>query len=1111
MDIKITKQLATLEDLAVGSGSVVQERNGVPLTLTKIDLLTNAILASDTGASRVGTSDGFTVQEELTALKNAAPGSSDPDYTLVIGVIGDSLSVANTLQETSWPQLFQDYINQSGGDIRVVNYSQNSQTFKKANEDAEFGTETAREALISAAPDIILCALGVVDVDANELNRSITDLKADAAAFYSAISAALPTATVIQLRNHCFDTSSNATSTALKNKDVLPYFMQRRTSGILAGAYCSEILSDDISIDQQTRFNQTTDFYDYISNLSQVNFVFDINYWKIARAGLLGSDSLNPATYGKVLMCGYVAKALIDNTISTDWGRLGGDKNYPTWYNPDLVLDSVMDPNDNWTYISGDLGPHHAVNLTSLYKDIAPNVWYLPNKTSVSIEKRTITTGQPFTLAVYNGPSNLALFPSIDGGAFDLNDPSLQLTSSGSGVVSLTDAVPPGTYVFRYRCGSEVYGPYTFVFEGGGTTSGTLAVVDGGTGANNAAGARANLNVYSTDEVDILTDGAPLFKIAVIGDSLSTENALAEHAWPSLMQKYINNSGGYCRVVNYARNSFTFAEASTDINAFDGRTALQAVIDEKPNVVICAFGVVDVIANEAGKSLSTLQAEAASFYSALKAGLPNAKLCHAEQTAYDKVNATSTALKNKDVLPYFMQRRTSGILADSYCSEMLTDNISSSIQTNMNNGVSFYSYIENLADVDHMFEIDYWKIARVGLLGPDGLHPASFGKVLQCGYVINQLVAQFVDPFFAKLRVKNYETWYNADALLDGIINKNDNWSFQYFPTAGQDHAVNLNSLYKDVAPTSWYLPYKTSVSIPRTTYEAGQPFLISFNNGPPLQDVIPSVDGGAFDAGDPSLTLTVVGNGSVAIIDPIAPGTYTFRYKCGVEVYGPYTFVFNAGSSSSGTLAVADGGTGATTAIGARTNLDVHSKAESDNIYLNESDNLSDLPNKATARTNLQVYSEAQVDSLISGVSGGITQATADARYLNESSNLSDLASASTARSNLGVNQTGPNSVSYNTGWTTGDTLNYRTPRYYKDHNGRVHLEGCVKRTSGTGPNPFTLPVGYRPSKSLGFVVPLSGSPVVILVEFDGDIDASEYTTNGELLFLDGISFMAT
>jgi len=44
MTIKITKQLATMEDLAIGTGTVIQERNGVPLTLNKINF--TAIVSS---------------------------------------------------------------------------------------------------------------------------------------------------------------------------------------------------------------------------------------------------------------------------------------------------------------------------------------------------------------------------------------------------------------------------------------------------------------------------------------------------------------------------------------------------------------------------------------------------------------------------------------------------------------------------------------------------------------------------------------------------------------------------------------------------------------------------------------------------------------------------------------------------------------------------------------------------------------------------------------------------------------------------------------------------------------------------------------------------------
>ena len=606
--------------------------------------------------------------------------------------------------------------------------------------------------------------------------------------------------------------------------------------------------------------------------------------------------------------------------------------------------------------------------------------------------------------------------------------------------------------------------------------------IDGGTNWELAptraqVDAKANqATTYTKAESDALVAGTPLFKIAVIGDSLCTENALAEHAWPSLMQKYINNSGGDCRVVNYARNSFTFAEASTDVNAFDGRTALQAVIDEKPNVVMCAFGIVDVIANDAGKTLAALKSDAQSFYSELRTGLPDAQFCQVEQVAYDKVNATRTALTNNDVLPYFMQRATSGILAGSFCSEILSNSINSTIQTNINNGVEFYSYIQGLPEVDYLFEIDYWKIARIGLTGPDGLHPATFGKILQSGYAITELVNNTVDPFFAKLRVKNYESWYNPDDLIDGIINKTANWNFQYFARSGQDHAVNLSTLYKEVAPTVWYLPYKTSVSIPRLSYDAGQPFLVSLFNGPPGQVVLPSIDGGAFDANNPTLDLTISGCGSVSIIDPVTPGTYTFRYKCGPEIYGPYTFVFNSGGSA-GTLAISDGGTSATSAVGARTNLDVYSTAES--------------------------------DALGGGGVDAYTKTESDARFLNEASSLTDLNSANVARAALGLTQDGPLTPSLASGWTDGGT-SYKSPQYYKDHNDRVYLEGAVKRTSGSGTTCFTLPFGYRPSGGVGFVTPIQGQPKVMLVNSDGTVELADYTTNNDLAFLDGISFMA-
>tara|TARA_R110000868_G_scaffold297506_1_gene557860 strand:- start:2380 stop:2763 length:384 start_codon:yes stop_codon:yes gene_type:complete len=78
--------------------------------------------------------------------------------------------------------------------------------------------------------------------------------------------------------------------------------------------------------------------------------------------------------------------------------------------------------------------------------------------------------------------------------------------------------------------------------------------------------------------------------------------------------------------------------------------------------------------------------------------------------------------------------------------------------------------------------------------------------------------------------------------------------------------------------------------------------------------------------------------------------------------------------------IPISDGGTGAITAAGARTALDLYSTSEA----LSVANNLSDVANVITTRTNLDVYSKAEA--------------------LSVANNLSDVANVITARTNLGV-----------------------------------------------------------------------------------------------------------
>lgn len=75
----------------------------------------------------------------------------------------------------------------------------------------------------------------------------------------------------------------------------------------------------------------------------------------------------------------------------------------------------------------------------------------------------------------------------------------------------------------------------------------------------------------------------------------------------------------------------------------------------------------------------------------------------------------------------------------------------------------------------------------------------------------------------------------------------------------------------------------------------------------------------------------------------------------------------------------------------------------------------------------------------------------------------------------------------------------------YYKALDGRVHLQGVVK--SGTIGQPiFTLPTGYRPSKTLLFTVPSNGAFGVVEIQTDGDVVAT--TGNNTYVSLEGINF---
>ena len=103
------------------------------------------------------------------------------------------------------------------------------------------------------------------------------------------------------------------------------------------------------------------------------------------------------------------------------------------------------------------------------------------------------------------------------------------------------------------------------------------------------------------------------------------------------------------------------------------------------------------------------------------------------------------------------------------------------------------------------------------------------------------------------------------------------------------------------------------------------------------------------------------------------------------------------------------------------------------DGRYLNESANLSDLPNAATARTNLSVYSRADT----------YTRTESDVQYLNESANLSDLPSVSSARNNLGLGSSAV--IDTGTGSSQIPTTSQADARYLQEASNLSDLDNAA------------------------------------------------------------------
>ena len=428
-----------------------------------------------------------------------------------------------------------------------------------------------------------------------------------------------------------------------------------------------------------------------------------------------------------------------------------------------------------------------------------------------------------------------------------------------------------------------------------------ISVLNGGTGQTTAQAAINTLTAVSAATIgDVLVkapdgnakfvtptpSGSTVQKIAIIGDSLTALNMAQKQSWPSLLGKALNEGGSPCQIFNYAVSGGTFYRANT-LASFGALTPVQATIAAAPNIVLVMLGANDLLVNIDGRSLAQVQSDASTLRSTLAAALPSAKIIYISELCYDSANFTPGTLLNKGILPAFMTLKSSGILSNAYCSEILTDAISGATATKFTNWATFNTYCIGLAWTGS-FTLNYFKIARMGLTVPDGLHPSATGVLNIASQILIGLSG--VSGITTNLPgIVNTTTTFTASssALFSYFLTPSGNGYVEIDTSDGEKFSY-ANGPTREYFPGEWYYPYKSKMGYAPTStvsYAARNSIIFRVIGVAPNTNVQLSVGGGAFSP----LTLNSDDRGEIMYITDSqgfgGTGTFSFRYKIGNSI----------------------------------------------------------------------------------------------------------------------------------------------------------------------------------------------------------------------------------
>lgn len=364
--------------------------------------------------------------------------------------------------------------------------------------------------------------------------------------------------------------------------------------------------------------------------------------------------------------------------------------------------------------------------------------------------------------------------------------------------------------------------------------------------------------------------------IAVIGDSGSSQEPIDSPAWPAILNSIFNSYGMYGKtVVSFALGGANFTNIKTSLH--NGKTQLDKVVELAPELIIVSLGFVDFANNLNNRDVVY------AVFSELKQRSPKSKILYIHKVFCDEAMFPNYVFKNKGVLPISFSKRKTGYLKDTFNSDMLEDWVAESVNVECRSNNVLKKYIASLALNDYVGVLDVFKIARLGGLLEDGLHPTHFGKALEALSVAEILKDLYPQMMWRGLSNReSMQTLFSTllIPLKDGYIDNDNSTLKQELKDSGYA-----------LTPTLWHYPRKTTISFTKSVNNAIGTVLFLFNNAYENAQIELSINGGDFNFN----TLTN-GEGSAiaeislgAFIPSIDKGTYLLRWKIKDCVYGPF------------------------------------------------------------------------------------------------------------------------------------------------------------------------------------------------------------------------------